>query len=155
MFFDYGSGKITCETNDTPVIKPDPNSIHLSSYLKDRFIAFQSETEIFAKIKTKSRSTKPDSELKSWIGPFASGSSVVQCPDIVNSILEHNRKLIGIDMEAYGVIYTSCNFIDPKPTPFCIKSISDFADSHKNDSYHNYASYTSARYLYEFSLKYL
>ncbi len=155
MVFDYGSGKITNDSVGGSVVQPDPNSIHLDSFLKDRFIEFQRESEIFARIKANSRATKPDSELKSWIGPFASGASVVQCSQTVNNIIEHNRKLIGIDMEAYGVFYSACNSFMPRPNPFCIKSISDFADSGKNDSYHTYAAHTSARYLYEFSLKYL
>jgi DNA-binding NarL/FixJ family response regulator len=35
MVFDYGSGKILSGAAGEPVIHPDPNSIHLDSYLKD------------------------------------------------------------------------------------------------------------------------
>jgi hypothetical protein len=39
------------------------------------------------------------------------------------------------------------------PKFLSIKTICDFADEHKGVSYHNYAAYVSANFLYKFILK--
>ena len=72
---------------------------------------------------------------------------------MIDEIKGHSRKLIGIDMETYGVFYSSINCSKPRPYGvLSLKSISDFADPEKNDNYQKYAAFTSANYLYNFAL---
>lgn len=72
---------------------------------------------------------------------------------IDDQIKQHHRKLIGIDMETYGVYYTSIHCSKPRPVAISIKSISDFGDSKKDDSHKEYAAYTSANFFYNFVLE--
>ncbi|MSS11270.1 response regulator [Clostridium sp. WB02_MRS01] len=80
-------------------------------------------------------------------GYMASGDSVVQNSAVIDIMVKsHLRQADGLDMEAYGVYYASEQAILPKPTPICIKSISDFANKEKSDEHQEYAAYTSAQF---------
>lgn len=98
----------------------------------------------------------PDS-LSLRVGPYASGSAVIANERILTHIKSQDGKLIGFDMEAYGVIYSvnNCNK-EHKPTCLIFKSISDYGDSNKNhkdkDKHQDYAAFTSANYLTKFIL---
>ena len=48
-------------------------------------------------------------------------------------------------MEIFGVYYAARWAVSPKPKFLALKSVCDFADSTKDDKYHAYASYTSAK----------
>lgn len=62
---------------------------------------------------------------------MVSGSAVVADKDIVNNKID-SRKIYGIDMEAYGIVF-ACNNHPREPKSIIIKAISDFADKGKND----------------------
>lgn len=84
--------------------------------------------------------------MKLLIGPIASGASVVTDPQIVEDIIiNQDRDVLGIEMEIYGMYYASYCGLSPKPKFIALKSVSDFANHGKNDDYHAYASYTSAK----------
>jgi len=89
--------------------------------------------------------------LKAVLGPVASGAAVVADPTIVQRVQGHARKVVGIDMETYGVFFASQNACKPRPAVISIKSVVDFADSKKDDSAHPYAAFTSAQFLWEFA----
>ena len=57
----------------------------------------------------------------------------------------HNTK--GIEMEAYGVAYAAAHAADPKPFVIIAKSVCDFADERKDDSYQKFAAYTSCGFV--------
>lgn len=79
---------------------------------------------------------------------MASVPAVIAEAEKLDEIKDHARKLMGIEMETYGVYYAAENSVDPRPLGFAsLKSISDFADSQKDDDYQEYASYTSAAFL--------
>lgn len=89
---------------------------------------------------------KPETRLKLLIGPVASGASVVTDPEIVEDIINNqDRDVLGIEMEIYGMYYAAYCGLNPKPKFIALKSVSDFANQGKNDDYHDYASYTSAK----------
>jgi nucleoside phosphorylase len=73
---------------------------------------------------------------------------VITDPSWLSKVREQiNRKLLGVENEAYG-IYFSANQIDPSKTQFItVKGISDFADSEKSDDWHEYAADASAAYV--------
>ncbi|KAL4788746.1 nucleoside phosphorylase domain-containing protein [Aspergillus venezuelensis] len=73
-------------------------------------------------------------------GPIASGSQVVKSP----AKRDYLGTLYGvycIEMEAAGVM--------PSLPSFVIRGISDYADSHKNDDWHNYAALAAVAYAKE------
>lgn len=149
--WDYGNGKINTEENGKPIFLPDPQNIHLDSSLKEKFFEAQRERKYVNEIRDKWLGNKPNTPLETFIGPFASGSFVVNHESVFELIEGQSRKIIGIDMETYGVFFAAANCGEPRPVPISVKSISDFG-VRKTDDYHNYAAYTSAQYLYRFAL---
>lgn len=90
----------------------------------------------------------PRSDPRVFLGPVASGSSVVAAQDKIAEIRDsQNRKMIGLEMEAYGM-YLACRDDAHRPLDFLmIKSVSDKADENKDDSMRQYAAYASAQFI--------
>ncbi len=153
LSFDSGSGKVKKSTEGKDTFEPDYKVLALSTDLRDEFLSCQGNREYLDEIKRKWPSDKPQTDLGIHIGPLATGAHVVQNLDIVDDIQGHARKLIGLDMETYAVFYAANNCTKPRPKGvFSVKSVCDFADSTKNDTYQKYAAYTSANFLYHFAL---
>lgn len=154
LSWDYGSGKISCNEEGKVKFSPDPRSIPLDPEIKEKLLSAQLEERYVNEIKRKFIGNKPNTSLKLVIGPMASGAAVVENEKLIDAIKSQQRKLVGIEMESYGVFYAACNSRKPKPKCMVIKSVCDFADAHKNDDFQKYAAFTSAQFLYEFSLEY-
>jgi nucleoside phosphorylase len=148
--WDYQSGKNIMQNGEINFY-PDPRSIPLNTEIKEQFLHLSASREYLNEIQKGWKDTIPYN-LNLIVGPVASGELVVQNSDFVKELLLRNRKLVGIDMETYGIFYTAENCINPKPIAISIKSISDFADDKKSDEYHSYAAYTSSKYMYNFAL---
>jgi nucleoside phosphorylase len=87
-------------------------------------------------------------------GPMVSGSSVVASIDIQRVFRKQHRKMVAVDMECYGMYYSSTMTTGPSPETICIKSVSDLADQTKSDDFHKYCSYMSARVALEIMQNY-
>lgn len=144
--FDYGSGKRVFE-GETSKFKPDYRQVRLNDQALQVIRRICNNSDLLQKVKESCPYNKPDNPLRMHIGPFASGAAVLADPTAVGDIVEHNRKLLGFDMEAYGVILSGTIACNPKPLPIVMKSVSDFGDTEKSDDYQQYASYTSAQVL--------
>lgn len=154
LSFDYGSGKITYSESMDSHFEPDYKPISISSEYVSELQSSSKEKYILDSIKNGWVSESPNTSLSLHIGPLGSGAGVIKNSRIIRDIKSHARKLIGIDMETYGVYYAAKNCSKPRPQEILsIKSISDFGDSNKNDRFQNYASYTSARFLYYFFME--
>jgi nucleoside phosphorylase/CheY-like chemotaxis protein len=154
--WDYGSGKIRSDEGTGSIFLPAPSQIQLSTYLKTRLSCFIREGSAHLQaIREAWRGSPPDHPLSARMGPVASGAAVLQNRSAVEQIVAHNRKVIGIEMETYGV-FTAARFCsEPRPLAFSAKSVCDFADEAKGDDYQRYAAFTSARFIREFSLEHL
>lgn len=87
-------------------------------------------------------------DVRVHIGQMASVPAVIAMEDKIKEISEHARKLMGIEMETYGVYYAAEHSVEPRPKYWAsIKSVSDYATVKKRDKFQNYASYTSAAFL--------
>lgn len=152
---DYGSGKLDTDENGESLLKPELHQYPAPPNLLNKVQAFiNSESEeILATVQSKYQGNKPKALLKAKILPMASGSYVVANSKFAESILKNNRKTGGIDMEAYS-IYLTTHFLH-QCNGLVIKSVCDFADKEKADDFQNYASYTSANFLYHFMVNYL
>jgi nucleoside phosphorylase len=148
--WDYNSGKLISTRDKTDHFECDPKVLTLSSHLKDKFATLKSDKKFLNEIEDKWPGNKPASRLDVHIGPVVSGSGVIQSSDFIDLLKAQNRKVIGLEMETYGVFFAANNCNEPKPHAFSIKSICDFADETKNDDYQAYAAFTSANYLYLF-----
>ena len=144
--FDYGSGKKTIE-NGVPIFKPDYRQVRLNTELAQIFEELKGSTELLRKIKDTCSCDKPDNDLHIRVGSFGSGAAVLADQNVIDSIRLHDRKLLGFDMEAYGVMLSGSLSGTPSTTSVVIKSVSDFGDQLKNDQYQKYAAYTSAKVL--------
>lgn len=145
---DYGTGKMHENSSAELVFSPEPHQLPTDQNILSNIHNFLRKEEEILKIQSSFDGEKPNNLLKAHVGPIASGSYVVSSSSFVKSIIQHNRKLIGIDMEGYGV-YLACHFFSSTKALF-IKSVSDYGDEKKDDRYQKYASYTSARFLYSF-----
>lgn len=149
--YDGTSGKIITLENQEKSFSPNPTPIPLDSDLKEKLRGFENHG-ILAKIKERYNGKTPSTELKIKVGPLVSVPFVIQNDSEFKSFRENQRKLVGLEMEAFGIFYSANNAPNPKPKPFVIKSVCDFGDINKNDNYHIYAAFTSAQFLYEFAL---
>lgn len=150
--YDYGSGKL-CESEDGSYFKKNPKMIECDFDLKGKINTFIEEkhpenliSRALGKENLDLMKKVPSIHFK----PGACGSYVVANKGFMKDLLKENQKLRGLDMEGYGLYMTS-HILGKKC--LMIKSISDFADSNKGDTYHKMCSYSSAWFLFEF-LKY-
>ena len=151
--YDGTSGKVMTQIDNTIKFEPNPTYVSLDPDLKEKLREFEAKVELFAKIKRDFQGNTPNAELKCHIGPVVSVPYVVQNEDKFLDFKKIQRKLLGLEMEAFGVFYSAANSSNPKAKAIVIKSICDFGDKEKADNFHKYAAYTSAKFLYEFALE--
>jgi nucleoside phosphorylase/CheY-like chemotaxis protein len=156
--WDYGSGKMKEIVHDGTVqdmkFEPDPRPIPLCPELKAKVNNFLRKDTIRLKIQSDWKGgNKSTFVLQAKLGPVASGSYVISSDNILQEIKSHQRKLLGVEMEAYGLYHAAENSPYQFTKPIMIKSVSDFGDSAKNDGYQEYAAYTSSRFIYEFIME--
>jgi nucleoside phosphorylase len=82
-------------------------------------------------------------------GPFAVGDKVIADQGYVSALMDLHPQLIGIEMESYGVAMAAAS-APMRPRFLAIRSISDFADEEKDDSWREYASAAAAAFAVGF-----
>lgn len=142
--WDYGAGKEAIDGGEAKH-KNTIQQVALDPQITTMVRRLATDTSGLAEIKRGFQGTKPDSELKIHMGAVATGASVIANSEKVTEIQEQIRDVIAIEMEIFGVYYAARWAVNPKPKYLAIKSICDFADQKKDDDYHYYASYTSAK----------
>lgn len=152
--WNYESGKYQFKKKLKQIVfEPNPEQVEIEPSLIPLVNSVRSDLVLLKLIHDEftvsGKDLKPGRPPYVNFGPMASGSAVVAHIDKIEDIRIVNRKLIGIDMETFGVYYGCRSFEFKHRTKFLsLKSISDFADKRKNDYYRNYAGYTSARFIY-------
>ena len=151
--YDGSTGKITtnADTGDKE-FSPNPTPLSLDADLKEKIRKFQSDEDYLYRLKKNWEGNKPQSELNIKIGPVVSVPYVIQNSNELENLKKHQRKIIGVEMETFGVFYSALTGFNPKPKPISIKSVCDFGDKEKGDNFQKFASYTSAKFLYDFAL---
>jgi nucleoside phosphorylase len=144
--WDYGSGKHALR-NNVAIFEPAPQPLTLSTRLRGAVERLQSESQLLGDLRGKFAGATPSTALRVHIGPLASGSAVIANSALLTSVKTQNRKLLGIDMEGYGVMMAAAEALAPQPEVLVIKSVCDFADEQKDDRFRHYAAYTSAESL--------
>lgn len=147
--WDGASGKIKNDKDKGVIFLPDPKCKILDEDIKEKILSIKQHDKYLSEIKKSFQGSKPNTSLNIHIGPMASVPAVIQSEKEIEKLIDHNRKLIGIEMESYGVFYSSSHCEKPKPIPISIKSVADFANEDKNDSFHDYASYTSSQFIFQ------
>lgn len=148
--WDGASGKIRTDKDGFRKFEPDYRPLALDNELKNICTQMQADQNLLNEIEQgyPTNNGKPNTRLRVHIGPMASVPAVTARKEEIDMIKDHARKLIGIEMESYGLFFAVANCINPRPK-FCasFKAVSDFADVEKADDYQEYASYTSASFL--------
>lgn len=152
--WDYGAGKNKRSGDETihlNTIQQENIDSNMESYAR----RIQGDIRFLAELKASYIGTKPATELKVHIGPIATGAAVVADEFIIKEIKEKQiRDTVALEMEVYGVYFACNHSIEPQPKVVAVKSICDFADKNKNDNYHGYSAYTSAKVLEKLILDY-
>jgi nucleoside phosphorylase len=77
---------------------------------------------------------------------------VVDAAQPIQDVIDHWRKLVAVEMEAYAVHLACRDAVDPVPAFLCMKAISDFA-ANKDDNARDYGAYTAAELCYRFLIE--
>ncbi len=136
MVWNYAKGKFTTADKGSMTFG-DIGFIPRPSLLK-------LDAEIESYIRMAAISEK--NECRVHFGPMACGFSVVANKDLVEKqVRAQFSDTVGLDMESYAVMY-ACTVSPTKTIPIVIKSICDFADGRKDDTYQRFAAYTSTQF---------
>lgn len=144
--WDWESGKRYVK-DGTSLFSSAAHQIHLDSFVRGRLSLMSQRIDLLDQIRREWPGASIRTALNLRLGPVASGSPVVADPIITEQIVLQHRKLLGIDMETYGVFAAAEEWPTPEPRVFSIKSVCDFGDGDKDDTIQSYAAYTSARAL--------
>ncbi|MEN6622825.1 MAG: hypothetical protein ABFD50_14900 [Smithella sp.] len=151
--WDWGSGKYST-IDGKQIFEPNPMPYRLTPELKALFQDVQLDRELMDTVWREWNGNRPQTAPILHIGPCASGASVISDEAQMELIRKSNRKLVGIDMETYGVMHAAFHSPEPSPSVFSLKVVSDYADAAKDDQFQAYASYASAALLRRIALKY-
>lgn len=133
----------SCFLPDPRHIAIDVALLNIVNKLKEREDMKNAITNEYKKYDSKGRPP-----ISIHVGPMASVPAVIASESPLSLLQKQSRKLIGIEMESYGMFYAANNSINPRPKFFgSFKSASDYATKEKGDDYQDYASYTSAAFL--------
>ncbi|MGN1099037.1 MAG: hypothetical protein ACI4S9_01715 [Christensenellales bacterium] len=137
MIWNYASGKF---------VSPDRSEIRFGSVgFIPRPAVVMTDERILSYVKQAADSA--ENQCRVHFGVMATGSAVVTNREIVKKQIHSMfAETIGLDMEAYGVVYAAQNATAPRPIPLVIKSVCDYANSEKSDQYQKFAAYTSCEF---------
>ena len=153
--WEWQSGKRIIDNGEARFLS-DPHQLDVNPAVVARYAQFIDTSGIWSEIASNWRGPKPNTALRGVIGPLASGSVVAADGTTIRNIqATQHRKLIGLEMEIYGVYAAAQEFPTAPPLTFALKGVSDLADIDKVDDYQGYAAYTSANALYFFLKEYL
>jgi len=150
--WDGACGKLKSNGEDGVLFQPDPKSKILNEDIKEKLLALKLSRKYLDEIRNDYPGEAPSTVLNIHIGPMASVPAVIQSDEEIDKIKSHSRKLIGIEMESYGVFYSAGHCQKPKPIAISIKSACDFANEEKNNSLQDYAAYSSSSFIHKLIL---
>ncbi|MBU8879231.1 hypothetical protein BGM26_09575 [Bacillus sp. FJAT-29790] len=144
--YSHETGKYIEENGET-VFLPTTSHVNASSNLVSIAKEMKFENEIFSKFYCSYTGNKPNNPPSIHIGPMSSGNAVIANDKILKGLIRNERKLLGVDMEIYG-LYRAC-YLSKHPVPkfIAFKIVSDFADNNKNDDYHQYCKYMNGQII--------
>jgi nucleoside phosphorylase len=148
---DYNSGKVA-RHDGIRAFLPDPYPIGLNARLRSVLLKHRGQNSIFQEIRTGWHGRSPVGMNRLHVGPLGAADQVIDDADRILEIQQNWRKLIGVEMETYGV-YRACHEApEPKPRFVSFKAVCDFA-AEKSDSWQDYAAYVAAHFSIRFLRK--
>lgn len=147
--WDGASGKIKTDEEGNDIFYPDYHELPLDTDMQAIVTRLKSDRKLLNSIEEgyTYAAGKPQTRLQLHLGPIASVPAVLSSKEEVEKIQLHCRKLLGVEMEGFGVFYAASNSAHPRPQyTVLIKSVTDYADPEKSDDFQDYAMYTSAEF---------
>jgi nucleoside phosphorylase len=145
---DYNSGKVVLE-NGVRTFLPDPYPIGLNTRFRSVLNRYRARADVFAEIRKKWSKRAPESANRAHVGPVGAADQVIDDASRILEIQRNWRKLIGVEMETYGVYRACYEAPEPKPLFVSFKSVCDFA-TEKSDSWQEYAAFVAAEFAVGF-----
>lgn len=141
---DYASGKVI-ESGGIQEFQPDPYPLPLDARLRALLLGYKNNDAPLHEIRDAWDGRKPSRAPTVHVGPVGAADQVVDAESVIQRVQKSWRKLIGIEMETYG-LYRAVHEA-PHPRPLCVafKSVCDFATK-KSDDWQAYAAYTAASF---------
>ena len=145
---DYNSGKVV-DSNGIREFLPDPYPIGLNPRLRSVLKKHGGTQGVFDDIRDRWKHKKPTTWNRLHMGPLGAADQVIDDPSRILEIQRNWRKLIGVEMETYGVYRACYESPDPKPRVVSFKAVCDFA-AEKTDSWQPYAAFMAAEFAVQF-----
>ncbi|BBO32592.1 hypothetical protein [Lacipirellula parvula] len=145
---DYNSGKVVFE-NGVRDFLPDPYPIGLNARLRSLIQKYRAPNSLLEDIRSKWKHSTVPASNRVHLGPVGAADQVIDDESRILEIQKNWRKLVGVEMETYGV-YRACHEApEPKPRFVSFKAVCDFAAA-KTDSWQPYAAFMAANFAVEF-----
>lgn len=145
---DYNSGKVVV-AGGIRAFLPDPYPIGLYPRLRSVLHKYHGNHPVFTNIRKRWNGSLPPGANHLHVGPLGAADQVIDDATRIEEIQKNWRKLIGVEMETYGV-YRACEEApEPKPRFVSFKAVCDFA-AEKTDSWQDYAAFVAAEFAVEF-----
>ena len=145
---DYNSGKVITE-GGIREFQPDPYPIGLNPRLRSVLQKYRSQHSLFKEIRSRWNGRTPTAPNSLHVGPVGAADQVIDDATRIIEIQKNWRKLIGVEMETYGVYRAVLESPEPKPRSVSFKAVCDFA-AEKSDSWQAYAAFMAAEFAIEF-----
>lgn len=145
---DYNSGKVVL-ADGIREFQPDPYPIGLNPRLRSVLQKYRGTHPLFAEIRSRWTGAVPVGANRLHVGPVGAADQVIDDATRVLEIRKNWRKLIGVEMETYGVYRAVHESPEPKPRAASFKAICDFA-AEKADSWQEFAAFMAAEFAIEF-----
>lgn len=151
--WDWGSGKWEADNSNDNENKSlftiDPFQFSIDRKLSKEISLLSEDSNFLFNLRKSYGNSAPKTDITVHIGPVATGASVLSDKATFDKIKDQHRKLLGVEMEAYGLFSAAEIAPRPKPMALCIKSVVDFGDSEKSDDFQDYGAFTSAQFVKE------
>jgi nucleoside phosphorylase len=139
--WDWQMGK-----HDVKGFRVAPDHIGIATGVAERFKQLAADKKMLFDIHEDFPGTKPGDLPNILVGPVTCGSAVLGNSQLLNEIkASQHRKLLGVDMELYGMYTAVRDAPSPAPVAIGVKGVCDYADKVKGDDYQAYAAHVSAR----------
>jgi nucleoside phosphorylase len=148
---DYNSGKVV-QKNGVRDFLPDPYPIGLNTRLRSVLQKYRGLHSIFDEIRSGWSGPLPFGANRLHLGPLGAADQVIDDASRILEIQLNWRKLIGVEMETYGVYRACYESPEPKPRAVSFKAVCDFA-AEKADSWQSYGAYVAAEFAFKFFKK--
>jgi nucleoside phosphorylase/CheY-like chemotaxis protein len=153
--WEWPSGKLAEEGDGGTYLQPAPHQIALSEFVVARAEQLREDRGLWRRVAELGKSEGLIHSVGLHIGPGASGSAVVTDSATMDAIRTQHRKLLAVEMEAYGVYASARSSSTPRPTALAMKTVCDFADDEKVDKWQRVAARISSVVLGAFLERYL